>query len=69
MLLLERDVKEDKEMTEILKGRGLALSISLEELEDMDYSLWKTRFENAISQEKFNNIKNSSRAVAKLILK
>lgn len=68
MLLIERDVREDTEMTADLVKRGLALSITTDELKEMDYRKWSDRVDRYISIEKLNSVVNCSREVAELLI-
>lgn len=68
MLLIERDVREDSEMTADLVKRGLALSITTDELRETDYKKWSDRVDREISREKLNSVVNCSREVAELLI-
>jgi|GEM_PF-2064092 len=68
MLLIERDVREDSEMTANLVERRLALSITTDELKEVDYIKWSRRIDNYILKENLDSLTNSALEVANLLL-
>lgn len=68
MILLERDVREDTEMTRILKERRLAISIDEKSLMDFDYKLWKKKVDREIDQSKLEQIEESVGKVVDILL-
>lgn len=69
MILLERDVREDTEMTRILKERRLATSIDEKSLMDFDYSLWKKKVYREIDQSKLDQVEDSVEKVVDILIR
>ncbi len=69
LVLMERDVREDREMTKILKERKLAISISPKEMEYIDYNQLEEKIDKNIDRNKLNKIENNLENIARYFVK
>lgn len=69
LVLMERDVREDTEMTNILKERKLAISIHPKDMKDIDYFNLRKNIKDNIDIDRLNKIENNLENLANYLVK